>query len=528
MFRKTNFLAIILFLLMIGYACNNDNTPEPVDEPYGTIQFSAFLSSSSGGRTDCSIEDVSSILLTIQPDGDQSSIELEVDLEFINSVIQTKPIELPAGMYWLTSFEALDTNGNPTAYAPGADDPLAGFVSNALDIPFEVELLAKNSIDVDLLCIDDEEFPFDFGFELFDPSIINIKKLYVFSNYCDPELGHTVGQIEGNVYFTPDDEEPIWSGSSDPDSDNPEDRILCIPFPVFPEGHAKETEQFYVTLTINNEIKLSGVVTCDLIDDLEAANDYLHLFEMCDPPVPDPTGTFEEDCEEAQVGLFLAPAPCNHGGVAYNPEKDLYYKVRAGSSVYFLRTYDSNGNILFETPANFDFRNLWWNPNTNSLEGNGFANGGYRVVDLDANGYALGSGTNTPGQNQPTTQSMCEYDYDADEVIHYHDGRIYRFDHQTVAPLGNYPITGLPVPFTNLNDNTVGYSGVAGKEIMVYDRVEKKVYFINKANGQYVGEIQLPADAPVPASFNMSFANDEIWLGDCQVYTSYSLDYDCL
>jgi hypothetical protein len=123
---------------------------------------------------------------------------------------------------------------------------------------------------------------------------------------------------------------------------------------------------------------------------------------------------------EAEPGITLPNAPTNQAGVAYNPDKKLYYAVQAGSSSYTLYTYDETGTEVASNTANFDFRGLWWNPNTSSLEGSSHSGDGYRVVDLDANGYALSTGTNDPATNyQPDVQSQADYDYNLDEVIYY-------------------------------------------------------------------------------------------------------------
>ncbi|MEM7037083.1 MAG: hypothetical protein AAF570_08910, partial [Bacteroidota bacterium] len=214
----------------------------------------------------------------------------------------------------------------------------------------------------------------------------------------------------------------------------------------------------------------------------------------------------------AQADITLTPGPNNQGGVAYNPILDLYYKVRAGSSGYILYTYDANGNTLASNTAGFDFRGLWWNPNTNQLQGNGFSSNGYRTVTLDANGYATSSGSNVSGQNQPNSQSVGDYDYDDNEVIFYANGNIHRYNISTGASLGSYAITGLPTFTSSLTNNVVGYSGIAGQEIMVYDRNTKRVYFIDKSTGAYQSTVQLPATAAGPSSFNVSFANNRIFI----------------
>jgi len=231
-----------------------------------------------------------------------------------------------------------------------------------------------------------------------------------------------------------------------------------------------------------------------------------------------------EPVDPPQAGIPLPMSVCApHTGVAYNPNRNLYYAVRAGNSSFELNTYDANGALLNTTPAGFDFRGLWWNPNTATLEGNGYNTNGYRVVDLDANGYALSTGTNLAGLFQPDAQSVGDYDFQANEVIFYDNGRIYRYARTTGAALGNYAITGLPVATGNLNSNTVGYTGIAGKEILVYDYVTKRVYFIDKATGAFVQQVQLPASAPGPSIYDLSYANAKAWISDCSQWISYDI-----
>jgi hypothetical protein len=226
---------------------------------------------------------------------------------------------------------------------------------------------------------------------------------------------------------------------------------------------------------------------------------------------------------EAQPGITLPNAPANQGGVAYNPDENLYYAVRAGSSGYTLYTYDETGSQVAANTAGFDFRGLWWNPNTSSLEGSSYNSNGYRRVDLDANGYALSTGTNDPVSNyQPDSQSQADYDYDQDEVIYYHNISIYRTSRTTGALIGSaIPITGLPA--NTLNSTFVGYTGIPGGEVLIYDYVNKAVYFVDKTTGDYSHSVQLPSSAPGQGFLNTSYANGHIWIADGTVWHSYKI-----
>ncbi|MCB9288834.1 MAG: hypothetical protein H6560_16115 [Lewinellaceae bacterium] len=101
-------------------------------------------------------------------------------------------------------------------------------------------------------------------------------------------------------------------------------------------------------------------------------------YAICQDPnlaaLPDGEG-LEASCGPAAITDLLAgpTLPRNSGGTgsAYdNPDLDLYYSVRAGSSTYNINTYASDGTLLNTAVAGFDYRSLWWNPNTGELQGN--------------------------------------------------------------------------------------------------------------------------------------------------------------
>lgn len=204
----------------------------------------------------------------------------------------------------------------------------------------------------------------------------------------------------------------------------------------------------------------------------------------------------------------------NRTGIAFNPNDQLYYSVNAGSSGYPIETFDVSGNQVATVSQGFDYRGSWWNPNTGVLEGNGFSSLGIWIQDLDASGYALGTGTTDVSGSGPDSQSSANYDYNADEVIHYYNGQIYRYDRATYTLITSYAITGLPSGFGDLNANSVAYTGVPGMEIGVYDYSNKAFYFIDKSTGAYAMTCQLPRTAPAASLFQMGYANGRLWLYD--------------
>ncbi len=211
-------------------------------------------------------------------------------------------------------------------------------------------------------------------------------------------------------------------------------------------------------------------------------------------------------------------------GVAYNPNRDLLYSVNSGSANYQVETFDSQGNPLNSTAQGFDYRGLWWNSNLNALEGNGYGSNGIFVADLaGATGYPTGTGTVIfSGQNQPFQHSCGQYDPVNNTILYYYDGSIYVYDRATATQSTVIPVTGLPVPTSNLNTTSIAYTGCSGSEVALHDYVTSSVYFINLATGAYVATSQLPVNAPTPTNQRMSYANDLIWLFDEVNYTWHS------
>ncbi len=215
------------------------------------------------------------------------------------------------------------------------------------------------------------------------------------------------------------------------------------------------------------------------------------------------------------ISLAYSTGVNNASGVAFNPNFNLYYIAQAGNPGFPLETFDLAGNPLYQTNTGFDMRGLWWNDNTNQLESNGYNAGGIWAYDLNATGYALNTGTSVfAGMNQPTAQSVGDYNCVDDEIWYYDNGSIMKRDRATNNLIGNFPITGLPVGTGNLNNNSVFYTDCQGHEIGLVDYQLKRVYFVDKNTMTYSGMSQLPLATVINNSFRASWANDLVWLFD--------------
>ncbi|MEO8068714.1 MAG: T9SS type A sorting domain-containing protein [Flavobacteriales bacterium] len=203
----------------------------------------------------------------------------------------------------------------------------------------------------------------------------------------------------------------------------------------------------------------------------------------------------------------------NRSAVAYNPTAGLYYTVDAGNNGFEIDTHNGSYTLVNSIAGGFDYRGCWWNEGTNQLEGNGYANSGIFVQALQGGTqYPTGTGAVILAAAQPDVQSVAAFDPDANEIVYYYSNAIYRYTRATNALLGTVPITGLPLG--SLNWTSVAFIGCAGHEIGIYDYTNRRVLFINKSTGAYVGSCQLPASAPQRDAFGMSYSNGIFWLYD--------------
>ena len=222
---------------------------------------------------------------------------------------------------------------------------------------------------------------------------------------------------------------------------------------------------------------------------------------------------------------FVQPGGTNASGVAFNPNFNVYYAGIAGNSGFPLETFDELGNPLFQTNTGFDIRGLWWNFNEDQLEANGYNAFGIWTFNLNVTGFALNTGANIfIGNNQPTVQSVGDYNCVDNEIWYYDAGSIQKRDRATNTLISTLPITGLPVAFGNLNNNSVFYTDCLGHEIGLVDYQLKRIYFVDKVTGVYAGMSQLPASTVVNNAFRASWANGMAFLYDVATRTWFGFD----
>lgn len=235
--------------------------------------------------------------------------------------------------------------------------------------------------------------------------------------------------------------------------------------------------------------------------------------------------TILEDAELTELSMTASvTGTTNRSSLAYNPLKQLYYSVNAGSGNYYVDTYDADGVLLDSVVSGFDFRGAWWNPLLFTFEGNGYSSAGIFSKAIDPfTGVAIAGGSIVATNTQPDIQSVGDLDTARYEIIYQFGGSIYRYSRLDDSSLGTTVITGLPAG-TVLNNYAVFYTGFEGMEFGVYDHANLRFVFVNKAS-EYVGYSQLPATAYPATMVNVSWANRLFWIfnPDDRIWYSYKV-----
>lgn len=211
-----------------------------------------------------------------------------------------------------------------------------------------------------------------------------------------------------------------------------------------------------------------------------------------------------------QEALTLTGANGCNISLAYNPTQNVYYTKRYNyvyvhngvNGVYINSHYDYSARVY----------GIWWNATTSTLEGNSRYSGSWwETYSLNSSGVPtsnthLFSGSHTPGSNYAGT-----LDHDNNEVIFYLGSTVYRYNRSNGAYIGTVSLN-TSFSSSNASNFAIGYTGISGKEYVIYDYVARRAYFYNKANGAEAGYSQLPASAPTNSSYGMAYVNGKLWL----------------
>lgn len=194
-------------------------------EYYAATSYSEFLKSNP--------VDVSKAQLGI--DG-LTNPEYLVDIQLVNGLAKTPPIQLSLGTHSLTSLTLLSSEDIVLYSAVAENAELSSFVSYTVPSSFVVPTEGNLAVPMDVVALDSWT-PADFGFDAFAIGIINVNQMYFYGLKND--LSPSVMSIE-----VLDGENSIYYADS-----NPTTGFLKILYPdVNSEDNATEIYKFNLTI----------------------------------------------------------------------------------------------------------------------------------------------------------------------------------------------------------------------------------------------------------------------------------------
>lgn len=215
----------------------------------------------------------------------------------------------------------------------------------------------------------------------------------------------------------------------------------------------------------------------------------------------------------SDVTLQCTGGTSNRSGIAYNPNQYLYYSVNAGSGSYLIETFaNTGGSALSTVTQSQDYRGYWWNSVTGKPEGNTFNGGGIYSNSLNGSAYATSTTSFMTSGTMPSSQQCGQADIPNNLILYYDAGYIYKYNRTSGLLTASVSVTGLPASIANLNSTSLIFTGIAGKEVGLYDYVNSIVYFVNYTSGVYVSSCNLPATAPAASYVQMGYGNNRIFL----------------
>ena len=218
----------------------------------------------------------------------------------------------------------------------------------------------------------------------------------------------------------------------------------------------------------------------------------------------------------------------NGSGIAWNPDKQLYYAGITGNTYFPLFAFNTDGKIVSDdlVETMFDVRGLWFNTNSRTLQTNGYKDYGLGEYKLDENGIPESIKKLKQPSFQPNEQCVGAYD-SATNTVYYYDYNSTRIVKQALAGDSSSIELHLGVKKKKkitqhqntterkyYNENTCIVVTGGNPQVGLLNIKEKQLELYNLQSGLLKKRLKLPADAPVESSLNFGYSNGIYWLFD--------------
>ena len=212
--------------------------------------------------------------------------------------------------------------------------------------------------------------------------------------------------------------------------------------------------------------------------------------------------------------------------VAYHPIQKKYYAAFAGNPVFPLAVFDEKGKRLSadSLKTNFDVRSLWYDPQLQTILGNGYDETGWFKYKLNPKGIPVGGSVLFEGKNQPFENSVGAYDTKKKQVYFiddlFDDSCLIVYNAQTGKQIKNAPLKVFDNDLflngdINYNLNIV-FTGQPKAEIGLFDYSSREIHLYDINTGKLSKKLSLPETSPKEEAFNFAYANGIFWLFDIE------------
>jgi len=223
----------------------------------------------------------------------------------------------------------------------------------------------------------------------------------------------------------------------------------------------------------------------------------------------------------------------NGAAVAWHPEQKKYYAAMAGNSSFCLAVFDAKGKCVSENNliTGFDIRGLWYNPNTETIQMNGYDTYGWAEYILSNTGIPKDVRQLVKGYFQPTQNSAGAYD-PSEKLVYFLDAVGNIDAHSTLN--GEYE-GGIDLHLgarsneeydgDNLDElESYNYTSIAYTNdgfIALLNAEKKQIELYSGKFGYLRHTLKLPSNAPTEYALNFSYSNGIFWLFDKEQRTWY-------
>lgn len=210
-------------------------------------------------------------------------------------------------------------------------------------------------------------------------------------------------------------------------------------------------------------------------------------------------------------------------GVCYNPNKNLYYAAFTDGEDSPLEVYNKDFEFLYSGPIKANINSIWYNPNTNKLEGILANNKGLFSIDLNEDGipyqiHFIEQKFNFPGGKQGAT-----YNPKNNEIYYLIEDELIIQSLKNSKRKSLKLISYAPKGFVQ---SSPVYTGISGYEIALLGAGENRIYLFDIKTGKQKAQVNLSYFYGIPQeNFNIGYANNIFFIfnADEYVWSGYTI-----